>query len=71
MDRGVGDGGGMNIPHISAELDRLQREINQSAPKSAPAQRLHPLCRIRLHEALKLPAARRHLPRRRRCFSSS
>ena len=43
MDWGVGDGGGMDISHISAELDRLQREINQLraevrvASKAAPA----------------------------------
>ena len=43
MDRGVGDGGGMNTSHISAELDRLQREINQlraevrAGSKTAPA----------------------------------
>src|ERR1700675_4799719 len=39
----------MNIPHISAELDRLQREINQlraevrAASKTAPAVPYQPL----------------------------
>ena len=60
---GVGDGGVMNTSHISAELDRLQREINnlraevRAGSKTAPAVAPRPSPRTEITARPQAPAA--------------